>query len=358
MAYNFHIEHVKTVCFQYAQKHFNTLILMKEGIHSIGIDLFLDMIVISKYDTSSIENVINSMPSTMINDMQHLFEKKQDGDGRLVFCDEEVKFHRGVLQAQSEKAIDLIRSKDEVASKENEIYNIQASSFEAALTFFYYRNKLILPQAAAELLPLCHKYDFVELYEECESIVLREVNEVTAVLILRLCYHDEIGPLVKDKLYNKCFEFILANFSHIQFDYEMPPQMSKDIIKGLQHLASGVHSKIPEIEKKPSSKTLDTSTNEKMASPHVEEMNTSEALSSDLESQTAELDIAEERVENNFANTRVPQIKDPFYESSDSTNIISTDETHETHPASSKSTKQSRKDRKKKEKKSKRKVRK
>lgn len=333
MAYLSNIEHVKTICFEYAQKHFNTLILLKDGVHSIGTELFLDLIEGSRYNPVDLDSlIVDSMPSTMIQDLKLLFEAREQGDGTLIFANQEVTFHKAILQAQSSKANELIQVDGGIVSKEADVFPLSSKSFEAALAFLYYRENQISTIQAAEIIPLALRYDLKALYDLCEKIITDGVNEQTVIPVLRLCYHKEVGPIIKDKIYDTCIDYIIQRFAKIDiFAHSVPLEMSKDIIVTLQSkinqgtVSYSTKSNEKGSQKIRSQKFIIYSAKDLVESTKEED----ESLTKQTDSESM---MSESYNINDLSETseRKRDHNDSFYDSSESENVITTTEEQKT----------------------------
>lgn len=178
----------------------------------------------------------------MLQDMKKVYESRHHCDGCFIFGEKRVKFHRGILNFQSEKIPTLLKfQSDPMKLILPKNVTMSPEAFETALSFIYYRNESFSSSIAAEITPFALSYDIKPLYKLCVKKVKEDINLESALPILRLCYHNQVKKHVAD-VYDPCLKFVANNFYYLDFnDKRVTSEMIADVLQLIQnHIKEGV----------------------------------------------------------------------------------------------------------------------
>lgn len=220
----------KTLCMEFGAKHFKELIVRKDGVTSLGLDLFrefVEFVVIPDPKRSDVDPETKSLPSTIEEDFTKIYNEMSFTDGSALLAGDKqpVRFHSAfLLETAPGLSIALTPSKDSSEEhREQSIidfpknFPLSAGAFRALLRFIYYSDKSIEPVHAAELVPFGRHYEIPPLSETVESIVKTGVTVGSVIPILGLCYNKDVAKLVKNDVYNPSLKFLLAHFTEVDF---------------------------------------------------------------------------------------------------------------------------------------------
>lgn len=212
---------VKSFCKFFAIEHFNEIVTNNQGLHTLGIDLFQEVVTayLTYQATKSLgkPNLGDPPVDTILDDYKQLYRNMYYADVKFVFDNnEEVVCHRSVLAGYSEKFKALCK---DAPPSGIPLSGISASSFRFLLQFLYYGDDDIEPLPACELVGFARNYEINDLVRLCENKIRNSVNITTVLGILEVAYQPEMvaKPDLVEELKQKTFPFVLENFNAIDF---------------------------------------------------------------------------------------------------------------------------------------------
>lgn len=228
----------KNICMEYGKNRFGDLIVRREDVTILGIELFREFVVYShlgnqqnQQEQQQQNNDDKVIESTIQEDMKRIFKERHHCDSFFTFGSEKVEFHKAIILAQSDNILKLLKSEDESNKKLPKEVSMSSGAFESALSYLYYRNVSFNSTHAAEIIPFAKEYKLHSLYEVCEDKIKSDINVSSVIGILSLCYHKDLEKLLKKEMQAPCFRFIANNFVKIDFSVlkNKSPRMIADI---------------------------------------------------------------------------------------------------------------------------------
>eukprot|EP01122_Echinamoeba_exundans_P006271 TRINITY_DN1729_c0_g1_i1.p1 TRINITY_DN1729_c0_g1~~TRINITY_DN1729_c0_g1_i1.p1 ORF type:complete len:794 (-),score=261.17 TRINITY_DN1729_c0_g1_i1:54-2435(-) len=222
----------KTLCMEFGAKHFKEIIVRKDGVTSLGLDLFrefVEFVVIPPPEGKKIDvdPETKNIPSTIEEDFTKIYNDMSltDGAAMLTGDKQPVRFHCAfVLETAPTLSAALSLSKDTSEEHREQMIldlpknaQLSAGAFRALLRFIYYADKSIEPVHAAELVPFARFYEIPALSDVVESIIKTGISVGSVIPILSLCYNKDVAKMVKNDVHNPSLRFVLNNFTEIDF---------------------------------------------------------------------------------------------------------------------------------------------
>ena len=213
----------KELCLNYGSVHFEELIVKKEQVHTLGIELFREFVVHSTLNSEMVPDLNQqSFPNTIKEEFKIIFTAMANPDAFFTFkaANTTVPCHKAILYAQSERFKTLFLE-DGPSASENRYSlpkNISMSheAFRSFLSWAYYRDTSFSAAHAAMMLPLAHDFNIVSLIDECSSKLRKGISIESVLPILNLCF-SEWGKQggYKEELSKPCLSFLMLHFAHV-----------------------------------------------------------------------------------------------------------------------------------------------
>jgi hypothetical protein len=253
------VARAKKLCLQYGALHFEELIVRKEQVHTLGIELFREFVVHSTLNhdvTEDLEQV--TFPNTIREEFKIIFTAMQNPDAFFTFksASTTVPCHKAVLFAQSERFKTLfLEDGPSVDGRYALPKNIAMphEAFKSFLGWAYYRDTSFSAAHAAEMLPLAHDFGIEALIDECSSKLRKGISIQSVLPILGLCYSEwgKIG--YKKELSQPCLDFVVLHFDRIDLSplksaaiaAAIAEAVRKAVIEGVWVTISGDSSSAP-----------------------------------------------------------------------------------------------------------------
>jgi len=255
----------KQLCLTYGSVHFEELIVKKEQVHTLGIELFREFVVFSTLNTEVTPDLNQvSFPNTIKEEFKIIFTAMANPDAFFTFksANTTVPCHKAILYAQSERFKTLFLE-DGPSASENRYSlpkNIAMSheAFKSFLAWAYYRDTSFSAAHAAMILPLAHDFNIATLVDECSSKLRKGISIDSVLPILNLCF-SEWGKQggYSDELSKPCLSFLMCNFAHVDLTGLKSAAICAAIAKSIREsVTSGLWTPITPFAVAPSSLSL------------------------------------------------------------------------------------------------------
>lgn len=213
----------KTLCMQYGATHFEKLIVKRDQVATLGIELFREFVVFATLNTDVLEDLNQmSFPNTIRDEFKIIYTAMANPDAFFSFkaANTTIPCHRAILYAQTDKFKTLFL--DEVNQTPSEgRYTLPKNvamppdAFRSFLTWVYYRDTTFSAAHAAQMLPLAHEFSINALIEECEGKLRKGISVHSVIPILVLCFSEWGKKSYKQELAKPCLDFLILNFAKV-----------------------------------------------------------------------------------------------------------------------------------------------
>jgi hypothetical protein len=238
----------KTLCMEFGAKHFKEIIVRKDGVTALGLDLFrefVEFVVIPAPEGKKVDvdPETKNMPSTIEEDFTKIYNDMSLTDGAALLTGDKqpVRFHCAfVLESAPTLSTAISLSKDTSEEHREQMLldlpkhaQLSAGAFRALLRFIYYADKSIEPVHAAELVPFARFYEIPALSDVVETIIKTGISVGSVIPILSLCYNKDVAKMVKSDVHNPSLRFVLNHFTEIDFKplKKKPAAICYDILR-------------------------------------------------------------------------------------------------------------------------------
>lgn len=338
LSHDINCERAKKICLEFCVMHHSEFIT-DQRVREIPIEIFQDEAVLHEQLKQKISegwspaSIVETEPSTYIQDFKALFDSMEGSDGVFIFNKKPIKCHRAIVAHSSPKLLDVMDQKDPIVLPK-EFGNITAETFEAYLSYIYYRNVEFSPNLAAQLIPFAKLLDMDGLVDICEEKIQNGIDEKTVLKILELAYN----PILKDKedlqneLKHKCKSFFLNNIQEIDVEplRGMKASITVDLLTSIQKELANSWTLVADsnVEVEDSSQNLDQSidrsidrsmdvTEDKTAEEKTNEEKEEKSQKEEPEQQEEKIEVKEKEEESIKAKEDAPESEKPISEEED-----------------------------------------
>lgn len=228
---------VKAFCKYFAIEHFSEIVTNNQGLHTLGIDLFQEIVTayLTFQATKSLSKVSlgDPPPSTVLEDYERLYKTMPFSDVKFVVEGEEISAHKAIVGGASEKFKQLFNNQVSVS-----LTGISADAFKSVLKYLYYGYDEIDPLPCCELVGFCRKFDLLDLLSICENKIRHSIDISTVLGVLEVAYQPEMAAKqeLSQELKDKTFPFVVENFDRLDLDplRKMNLRISVDLVFYMQ----------------------------------------------------------------------------------------------------------------------------
>lgn len=283
------VARAKTLCMQYGATNFEKLIVKKEHVATLGIELFREFVVFSTLNNEVLEDISQlSFPNTIRDEFKIIFTAMANPDAFFAFksANTTIPCHRAILFAQSDKFKTLFL--DEVnQSPSDGRYTLPKplamppDAFKSFLAWAYYRDTTFSAAHAAMMLPLAHEFGITALIDECDGKLRKGISVQSVIPIMVLCWSEWGKKSYKQELAQPCLDFLILNFARVDLSTPRSAAINAAIAEAVRNaVINGIWQPVDG-----SSAPTTPSSSVAPVSPHVTQSATtdSEAQDSDAE---------------------------------------------------------------------------
>ena len=262
---------IKEFSVYYAVKNYISFTSNKEGVRDLGPELFQE--ITDLYNQSTISEIkspilSNEPLNTIKEDYKSIYDTMPLFDAVFLVNGEQIKCHKAFLSAVSDELASIC-SQSPIKTKEGEFYSVppakvkeghilapmlSSDGFKTLLKYLYYEEENISARSAIELIPYSKDFGITDLLNICERIVVTNINQDTALLILSASYMDQMSDreTVARQLKKLCIDFILANLDLVDLsDLKLlNPDISIDILLAQQAIEKGANGSSADLKLK------------------------------------------------------------------------------------------------------------
>lgn len=217
------VARAKTLCMQYGATHFEKLIVKRDQVATLGIELFREFVVFATLNNEVLEDLNQmSFPNTIRDEFKIIYTAMANPDAFFSFkaANTTIPCHRAILYAQTDKFKTLFLDEVNQAPAEGR-YTLPKNvamppeAFRSFLTWVYYRDTSFSAAHAAQMLPLAHEFGINPLIEECEGKLRKGISVHSVIPILVLCFSEWGKKSYKQELAKPCLDFLILNFAKV-----------------------------------------------------------------------------------------------------------------------------------------------
>lgn len=217
------VSRAKKICMQYGSTHFEKLIVKKENVGTLGIELFREFVVFSTIQSEILEDLSQlSFPNTIRDEFKIIYTAMANPDAFFSFksANTTIPCHRAILFAQSDKFKALLLDETNQVPSEGRYtlpkdVAMSADAFKSFLAWAYYRDTSFSAAHAAMMLPLAIDFEITALSDECDAKLRKGIAVQSVIPILSLCFSEYGKKSYKKELLQPCLDFLVLNFANV-----------------------------------------------------------------------------------------------------------------------------------------------